>query len=95
MRIKVILNQADDGGLGITFIGQVFEAVGILQLGATGGHLHLSPGSQGLTKHEEIAGAMAFVFIIVALGFTWLHRQGRARFANELLRAFVKADDWS
>jgi len=55
----------------------------------------MSPPLQWGKDHEQIADAVAFIFIIIALWFAWLAWQGLSRFFDLLFAGFIDADQWA
>ena len=52
----------------------------------------MAPTFERGEQHEQIGGAIAFVFVVVAGGAPWRHRHGRAGFANQLLAGLVETN---
>ena len=63
-----------------------------VNLGSLFGHFDVTPSSQRLKEHEQIAGAIAFVLVIKPPWLSGLWRQGTAFLCNQLNRMFVKAN---
>lgn len=89
--VEVVLHQDDFFSAGEVDAGDVPEHMGIINGGAAIGDLHVPPSLQWGETHEEVGGAIAFVFIIEACGFALLHRQRNPGFAGQLLAGLVQA----
>jgi hypothetical protein len=61
-------------------------------VGAPVGDLHPAPGTVGAEEDEQIDGAVAAIFAVVALKLARLGGNGLAHLADELGRALVEAD---
>ena len=46
-------------------IGQVFQEMGTILFGSTVGDLDMSPPLRGSIGHEQVGGAVSFLFIII------------------------------
>src|ERR1700736_2032963 len=57
MRVQVILHDAHIVGLRVDTIDQPADAVGVVDLGATLGHLHMAPAGQRLNEEKQIGRA--------------------------------------
>lgn len=73
-------------------IGEIAHTVGKIG-GAPLGDCHLAPGSVSVEEDEQIGGAVAPVFVVVALQPSRCGRDRLAHLADELRRAFVEAHD--
>src|ERR1700694_4885081 len=76
-------------------IDELAHALGVVFCRAPCGDLDLAPGTMHVQDDEEIDGAVAVVFVIVAFELARLGRDGLAHLADELDWAFIEADDWS
>ena len=66
MRREVVEHHADPFGVGIVLVDEVAHALGEVEARSSVGHLGVSPGSVHVDEHEDVGGAVAHVFIIVA-----------------------------
>ena len=89
---EVVLHESDARRMGIPDIDQDFQALGIVNHRSAVSHFDMPPTAERFEKHEEIAGAMPFIFIIIALRRTWLHRQWCTCLANQLFCAFIETN---
>ena len=69
MRIQGILHDANVFGVRIDRIDQPLDAVGVVDLGAVLGHLHMTPARKRLNEEKQIGGAQALIRVIHPL---WL-----------------------
>src|ERR1700680_3773195 len=56
------------------------------------GHFHMPPPFKRCEHHEQIGGAVAFVFVIDPRRLPFFHRHRHPRFLDKLLGGFVQAD---
>ncbi len=56
-------------------------------------HLDATPALQRREHHEQIGHAVAFVFVVVARGFSWLGRDRGARLDDQLLGGFIQTHE--
>src|ERR1700674_4716710 len=64
---EVVHHHPDDRGVGIIDIDQLAHALGEVLVGAPVGDLHPAPGAVGVEEDEQIDGAVAAIFAVVAL----------------------------
>ena len=89
MRAQVVLDQRDFGRVGKMSVGEVSERMGVIDGGMTVGDFHVPPAFERREQHEQIGDAVAFVFVVLALGFPRLGLGGLARLDDQLLRRFI------
>jgi len=58
-------------------------------------HSDVSPTSQGLEEHKEIARSVAPIFIVETLRATWLGRQRLASLGNQLNDMLIETNLWT
>ena len=92
MRVQVVGDQDDHVGVRIVFVDQDAQLFGKVLRGAAIRHPHLAPTGQRLNRQEQIADAVAFVLVVLALRLAWVDRQAAARRAVQFLAGFVQAD---
>ncbi len=90
--VQVVWHDPNALSVRVVKVDQVFQTVGIIDLGSPIGHVDMAPTLQWLEEHEEIAGAMPFVFVIIAGRFARSHGQRHSRFTDQLHRQFVSAE---
>ena len=74
MGVEVVNDEPNSISLRIDFVNQPFHPVGeVLKLSVVS-HLYMAPAPQRLEGHKQIACPLAFVFIVMPLGMTWLTR---------------------
>src|ERR1043165_7874639 len=93
MSRQVVENDADLLGVGIVLVDEVAQALGEVQASSTVRHLGVSPGSVRVDEHEDVGGAVAYVFVVVAASLAWLSLHRNSLLADELSWRFVEADD--
>src|SRR3954453_7732051 len=71
---QVILHDTDAGGVGIMNVDELAHAVGVVHGGAAVCNLDVAPAAMRIEGDEEIDGAVAAVFVIVALALSRLGR---------------------
>ena len=84
---QVVLHDADARGLGIMDIDEFAHAVGVVFCRPPLGDPDLAPGPMHVDADEEIDGAVAAIFAIVAFELARLGRDRLAHLADELDRA--------
>src|SRR2546421_1205227 len=92
MRIQVILHNANVFRLRIDRIHQPADAVGIVDLGAMLGHLHMAPARQRFDEEKQIGGAQSLILVIDALDLSWLQWHWGPHVGLWGHELFVKAD---
>ena len=92
MGVEIVLDEDDRLGLREVDIGQVFQNMGEVDGGAAVGDLDVAPAFERREHHEQVGCAVARVFVIDAGRAPRLHRNGRARFGDELLGRLVDAN---
>ena len=90
--IEIVADQDHLSGVRIVLIKQAFDLVRPVCHGALFSGADPAFSSLWLVKHEDAGGAVAFVFVVEALGFSRLHRQGDSRLFCELDGLFIHAD---
>ena len=63
--------------------------------GAALSGFHVTPTSVGPSKHEQIAGTLPFVFVIITWSLTRLGWDRLSHVTDQLARALIKAHPWS
>ena len=83
MGVQIVYHQ-DNFLFGEVNIGQVFQAMGTILFGSTVGDLDMSPPLRGSLGHEQVGGAVSFLFIIIdggvsgsPLSVAWRSRRHR------------------
>ena len=95
MGVEIILNQNDLYGVTEVNVGYLFEKVCIVNGRAPICDLDVPPPFKRSNHHEKVGRAITFIFIIDTCMLSWLHKLGRAHFANELFGLLVKANQGS
>ena len=90
--IEIVADQDHLSGVRIVLIKQAFDLVRPVCHGALFSGADPAFSSLWFVKHEDAGGAVAFVFVVEALGFSRLHRQGDSRLFCELDGLFIHAD---
>ena len=67
MRIEIVQHDANHRGFGVAFIHQPLHRVGEVELRPLRRHLHMPPTRLRLHEEKEVARAVAFVFVVIAL----------------------------
>jgi hypothetical protein len=80
--IEMVQHHTDDLCRGISLIDQPLHLVPKIRHGALGRHCNVPPASLRFADDKEVAGAMALVFVVVALWLAWLRWQGGARLGD-------------
>jgi hypothetical protein len=60
--------------------------------GTAVGHFHMPPAFERREQHEQVGGAVAFVFVIDPCRLALLYRHWNPRFLDQLLGGFAQAD---
>src|SRR6185369_6137063 len=90
--IEIVQDYPDHLGLGVALIDQPLHLVSEVLHGTLCRYRHVPPPRLGLTEEKEIAGAVAFVFIIIARCLSGLDWQRLAGLPNQLFTGFIKID---
>ncbi len=90
---EIVHNNTNGLCVSIVNVDQFAHALGEVLVGAPIGDLHPPPWLMRVQENEKIDGAIAAIFTIVAQGLHRLCRNGVPHLANQLDRAFVKADN--
>lgn len=88
---EIVHHNRDFLGLWEVDIADLSHAFGKILRRAPVCDLHLAPGPVDVQEDEEIGGAVALVFAIIALQLPGFGRDGLAHLADQLGRALVKA----
>src|SRR5579859_7349765 len=92
MRVEIVEDHTDGGGLRKVAIDQVPHTVGKVLGCAPVGDVYMPPADLRLHEHEEVAGPLARVLIVVLRHRARPGREGLAHLAHQLIGALVKAD---
>ena len=92
---EIVENDADDIGLRVVSVDEIAHAFGKVLRGALLGNLDRAPGPMGVEKDEEIDCPIAFIFAVIAFELSRLGRDRLTHFTDQLMRAFIEADDRS
>src|SRR5262245_47178931 len=84
MRIEMIQHNANHCGFGIAFVYQSLPGVGKVELRTLLGYLNVPPARLRFHKEQEVARAVAFIFVIIALRSPRLGRQWLPGLLDEL-----------
>jgi len=87
--VEVVQDHPDLLGVGEMHIDQVAHDLGKVRFGALVGDFGVPPACTGLEQHEQVAGAVALVLIVVAGFASGLSRGGRAGVGVQHARTFV------
>ena len=90
--VEVVEHQGDALGIRKVDVDQLAHHLGEVDPGAVVGDLDLAPPQQGRGEQEEVGGAAALVFGVVATRMAGDQRQRRLDLADQLLAGLVKAD---
>ena len=82
MCVEIVHDYPDDLSLGIIAIGQHLHTVREVVFGAPGGHFDMPPAVTWLKEHEQIAGAIAPIVVVVPLRHAWLRGLRLAHFST-------------
>ena len=94
MGVEIIQDDADPLRIRIAYIDQPFHVVGKVGHGALLRHYNMPPSGLRFAKQKEIAGAVPFVFIIIAGDLARLERGRRPSFLNQLFTGLIEVDFW-
>jgi len=87
---KIVQHDADPVRAWVVGIGQIAHADCKITRCAPLCHLHMTPGSVRIEKHEQIGRAIAAIFEIVTLKLTWRGRDRLAHLADRPRRTSSK-----
>jgi hypothetical protein len=79
--------------LGKMCIGPILEHVGEIHRDVAICDFDAPPSLQRREHHEPIGRAIALILVIVPCGLSWFRLDRNTRFADQLLRCLVHADD--
>jgi hypothetical protein len=91
VRVQVVEHDANELGLGEAS-DHMFHALREVDLGSALGDEDFAPTALGRTNHHQVADAVALVFGVLSGGRTRLYRDRLAHLGDQLLRAFIEAD---
>ena len=94
MRVEIVQHDANRFGFRIALIHQPFHLPGEVGHCPCGRDRQVSPTLAGFEEHKQIARAIPFVFIVIPFDLVGADRQRRSHFRNQLLRRFIKTDEW-
>src|SRR5215210_1605850 len=92
VRVEIIQHYSDQLGLWVSLIYQPFHLVSKVYLSPPLGDCYMTPASLRLAHHKQVARAVAFVFIVVALCSPRTSGQLLAFLFNQLLAGFIKVN---
>src|SRR5918998_3691451 len=72
------------------YIHQLSQALREIPGRAALSHLDVPPAAQGLKEHEQVAGALPAIFVVVPPRLSWHCRQRLAYFTDQLVKLFIK-----
>lgn len=86
MRIELVLNDHNLLGLWKMNIHQVAHAVRPVHFGTLLGDFDIAPVEKWRKEHEQVGNAFTPILVVILLQLSGLHRQGLARFTDQLFR---------
>ena len=92
MNVEIVQHHANTFGLRKVDIDQLLHPMRKVVTSAACSHHDAPPFGQWLKVIEQVAGAVALVFIVIALWPAWFDGARLTGFTNQLVRAFIKAD---
>ena len=92
MGIQIVLNQDNDFSIGKMNIAELLKHHRVVDGGAPRSDFDMAPAFQGCKDHEQIGGAIAFIFVIDAGRPSRHHRYRRAGFGGQLFGCFIQTD---
>jgi hypothetical protein len=96
VRVQMVKDDLEEFRLREVQIDQIFNAVGEIGFGAPVGDLNMPPAHMGLYEHRQVAGAFAFILVIVALRRAGFDGQRLPSLADQLIRTLERVSTcWS
>ena len=92
VRIQIVHHHDDRVCLREMDIDQVAHAVGKIDHGAARRHLDMTPSLQRCEAEKEVAGAVAFILVVIFGHRTRSGRQRQTGLFGQLFAAFIKTD---
>ena len=89
---QIVLHDTDAGGIGIVDVNEFPHAVRIVNSGTMVCNLDVTPAAMRIEGDEEIDGAVAAIFVIVALALSRLGRNRLTYLADQLDGGLVETD---
>ena len=89
VRVQIVHHQDDRVCLREMDVDQVTQAVGKVNHGAARCHLDMTPGLQRCEKEKEVAGAVAFILVVIFGHRTRSRWQGQTGLFGQLFTAFI------
>jgi hypothetical protein len=93
MRIQVIQDDTDHSRLGDMEVHQVLHPVGKILAGAPVSDLHMPPALPRLEAHQQVAGTLPALFVVVPHRLTGPHRQCLTALTDQWVELFIQADE--
>src|SRR5258708_11877092 len=93
VRRKVVEDDLDAIAARVGGVNELAHALGEVYVGAPLGNLGVAPRCMGVDEHEDVGGAVAPVLVIRARRTSRRWRHGNTRFADQLPRRFIEAND--
>src|SRR5919199_3327583 len=94
MSIEIVHNHPNQFRLRIVPVDQQFHAPCEIVLGAPVRDLDVPPPTAWLKEHEQVTGAVAFILIIIPLGFPGLQGLRLPYLSHQLIGTLVKTHHW-
>src|SRR6266849_2324288 len=91
MSVEVVHDQNNHFRLRVAAVDQVSKSDRPVHGGATFGDRRVTPASKRFRKHEDVGGPIAFVFVVYPPWVSWLDRNRRSRFFEQLHRHLIHA----
>ena len=92
MRVEVIHHHINAVGIGIQDVNRITHCISEMLFGSTGSHQHMPSPCFGFDQHEQVASAVAFVFVVLSIAVARFHGYRFPQIAQQLNAFFVKTD---
>jgi len=89
MGMEVVHDPSTAFSIGIMAIHQVTHRIGPIDWGALVSDCHTTLSRERFKEHEQLAGAVAHLFVSSASGLACCQGQGLGHFADQWFRAFI------
>jgi len=89
MGVQIVAYKAYQRGLRVVYLKQLLDLMRPVNTGSAFAHIDMAPAGQRFDEHEDVAGSIAFVFIVHPLRFTCRGGHWYARFLYQLARLFI------
>jgi len=94
VRVEIVTDKMDFSSVGEVLLEQPLDLLRPVEAGAVLAGADSSPAQQRRKEHEEGAGAVTLVLVILASRLAGRHRQSRGDPSVQFLARLVHADQW-